>query len=315
MRIALFGATGLLGNRFRELLSGQHDLIPAAGHPHDGSGVEAIDIRERSSVFQFLRTERVEVCVNSAGFVDVEGCEEAPELASAINATGARNVADACKEANIFLVHFSTDYVFPSRMTGCFDEKSVPRSLQVYGKTKLEGERAAATWSHSLIVRLPLLYGIPGPGRYSWGSSIIESISSGRSVSVDDVLIRQPLLVDDAVATVSAALRRNVRGLLHVAPSELMTQCKWARMVAERLGGSTDLVIPSSATPTVTRPTRSPLCTTRLKELDLPRPREPHQGIPDLISQLSKTMEMSPKPCSGTSNANADGIGLRGTLP
>ena len=70
----------------------------------------------------------------------VENCELEPEKAYAVNALGARNVAEVARDLGAVLIHVSTDYVFDGSKGSPYEETDCPRPLNVYGNTKLAGE-------------------------------------------------------------------------------------------------------------------------------------------------------------------------------
>jgi dTDP-4-dehydrorhamnose reductase len=155
MRIWVPGAKGMLG----------HDVVAtlsAAGHEVFGTGRE-VDITNWSDVSSFSREVKPEWTINCAAYTDVDGAESNQEEAFAVNATGPRLLAQATERDGGWLLHVSTDYVFDGTKEGPYEPDDQPNPLSVYGKSKLEGERAVqqATERH-LILRTSWLYGVNG---------------------------------------------------------------------------------------------------------------------------------------------------------
>jgi dTDP-4-dehydrorhamnose reductase len=90
---------------------------------------------------------------------NVDGCEENPELARKINTNGTKNLVEACKKHNCQMIYISTDYVFDGTKKESYTEEDKTNPQSVYGKTKLEGEKAVLELSNSYILRTSWVYG------------------------------------------------------------------------------------------------------------------------------------------------------------
>ena len=81
MKIAVIGAKGMLGSEFCRLLAPHHHFL--------AWDIDEIDITDRPRTLKMLNAERPDLIINSAAFVDLEGCEANPDMAWRINAVGA----------------------------------------------------------------------------------------------------------------------------------------------------------------------------------------------------------------------------------
>ncbi len=98
-------------------------------------------------------------CINTAAYTAVDKAETEVEKAEQINAIGAQNIAEVCKENNTILIHISTDFVFDGNSNIPYIEKDIPNPSGVYGQTKLEGEIAIQnTWEKHFIIRTSWVY-------------------------------------------------------------------------------------------------------------------------------------------------------------
>jgi dTDP-4-dehydrorhamnose reductase len=103
-----------------------------------------VDLAKSEAVREAVRKVKPQVIVNAAAYTAVDRAEGEPEKARAINATAPGVLAEeACKLGAAF-VHFSTDYVFDGQKSGVYSEEDEPNPLNVYGLTKLEGEKEVA---------------------------------------------------------------------------------------------------------------------------------------------------------------------------
>jgi dTDP-4-dehydrorhamnose reductase len=136
-RVVVVGKNGQVG---RSLC----DVLEAAGYTLIGLGRPDIDLREPQSVTDAIAQSRPDLVINTAAYTAVDKAEDEPDLAFAINATGAETVAKAAAVAAAPVIHFSTDYVFDGLKTSPYVETDATAPLGVYGRTKLEGDHRVA---------------------------------------------------------------------------------------------------------------------------------------------------------------------------
>ena len=150
-RILVVGSSGQLGIELVKALSAQSDLATLSRREADLTNTVAL----RSAV----RGLKPQIIVNAAAYTAVDRAEAEPELAHAVNAVAPQALAEEAVGLNAWLIHFSTDYVFDGSGTAPWKETDPPNPLSVYGRTKLEGERAlAATGCRHLIFRTSWVY-------------------------------------------------------------------------------------------------------------------------------------------------------------
>jgi dTDP-4-dehydrorhamnose reductase len=101
-----------------------------------------LDITNQQQINTAFEEYRPDILINAAAYTQVDRAEEETELALAINRDGVSNLAHACKEANIPLLHISTDYVFDGNKTAAYQEDDEIAPAGVYGASKASGETA-----------------------------------------------------------------------------------------------------------------------------------------------------------------------------
>ncbi len=133
-KILLLGSTGQLGATLKPLLAERGELIP--------TDRTILDLGQPEWVGEFVRKHKPQVIVNAAAYTAVDRAESEPELAQRINAAAPAALSMAAAEIGALLIHYSTDYVFDGRKPSAYVESDPINPLNVYGRTKAEGEAA-----------------------------------------------------------------------------------------------------------------------------------------------------------------------------
>jgi dTDP-4-dehydrorhamnose reductase len=119
-----------------------------------------LDIADSKNVKEFFnKNGPFQYCINCAAYTAVDKAESDKEKSFLINAVGAKVLAEACFVENTILIHISTDFVFDGISSGDYDEQDLPNPINVYGASKLEGEKEIINKLKSyFIIRTSWLY-------------------------------------------------------------------------------------------------------------------------------------------------------------
>ena len=154
-KILLTGKNGQVGWELRRTLAPLGDVV-AVGH-------QEMDLADPDSIRRTIREVRPHLIVNSAAYTAVDKAESEPDLAMTINGVAPGIMAEEAKRLNAAIIHYSTDYVFDGAKKTPYSEEDIPNPLNVYGQTKLAGERAIQAASVPyLILRASWVYGTRG---------------------------------------------------------------------------------------------------------------------------------------------------------
>ncbi len=242
-RVLVTGASGLLGSRLVKAFSGGYEVIPTHNtHPiHPGS--VRMDIVDGDEVLKVLEGARPEWVVHSAAETNVDKCETSKGLAWSVNAEGTRNIASACGKIGAKLVYVSTDYVFDGEK-GHYGEEDEANPVNYYGITKLEGERFVRELCEGFVIaRTSVLYGWH-PNKLNFATWVIDSLKSGKRISVVEDHYNSPTLADNLAETILEIVRAHATGMYHTAGSERMSRYDFAMKTAEVFGLDGSLVTP-----------------------------------------------------------------------
>jgi dTDP-4-dehydrorhamnose reductase len=224
----VFGARGTLGTALAPELERAGWRVAAAVARAE------CDITDAAAVRALLAQARPAVVFNAAAYANVDRAESEPDVAQAVNATGAEIVAAAAANAGAAIVHYSTDFVFDGTRAQPYDERDPPSPLGEYARSKVAGDRlvAAANPRH-FILRVGSLY---GHGGRNFPSTIVRRLRVGETIRADRDRLASPTWVRE-VAVVSAALAATSHhGLYHCTAQGETTWAEFARLVANLLG-------------------------------------------------------------------------------
>lgn len=254
MRFLITGAAGQLGAVLRARLVG-------AGHDVTATTRAELDVTRHADVLRTVAAVRPDIIVNCTAYNDVDGAEDAPVTALAVNAMAVRSLARAACEHDAVFVHYSTDFVFegePSHSTP-YTEDERPNPQSVYGCSKLLGEWFAAEAPKHYVFRVESLFG--GPAARSSVDKIIDALAAGREARVFVDRVVSPSYVEDvAAATVESLARHIPYGLYHCVNAGATTWEQLGREIA-RLGGfDARLLMPVAVAEVVMKAKRPVFC-------------------------------------------------------
>ncbi len=232
MTVLVTGADGQLAYAVRERLEREHDVVAFTR--------AELDLTDFASVQERVRAVRPSAIVNGAAYNDVDGAEDDPAAALAVNAFGVRALARAALAVGATLVHFSTDFVFDGRAAEPYREDAAPNPQSVYAISKLLGEWFAREATH-YVFRVESLFGGAAQVRdgQTRGSSLdrmADAMLAGREVRAFVDRTVSPSYVDDVAEATAMALSASVpHGLYHCVGSGMATWVDIAAALARNL--------------------------------------------------------------------------------
>ncbi len=235
MKVLLIGANGQLGTDIPAAWI-DHDIVPATRAD--------FDVRDRAAVHAAIGANKPDIILNTSAFHNVDVCEDEPEPAFAVNAIGALNLADACREHNATLVHLSTDYVFSGRAGRAYTETDAPDPANVYGATKAAGEQLIRQrLDRHYIVRGSGLFGVAGAA--GKGGNFIETMlrlgREGKPITVVADQTLSPTSTADLALKLRELVATDQFGTYHVTGSGETSWHDFAAAIFEECGLSPQL--------------------------------------------------------------------------
>ena len=239
-RVLVIGAKGMLGRDLMTVL--QADL------PKDevvGWDIEEIDIQGEEETTTKIENLRPDTVIHLAAYTDVDGCELDEGKAFAVNAEGTKHVAVAVSRCRAKMIYLSTDYVFDGNKGKPYLESDSPHPLNVYGRSKLQGEQYVQTLvKEALIIRTQWLYGRYGK---NFVASILRQAREKKVLSIVNDQIGSPTHTVDLSKAISLLIQAEAHGIFHVANSDLCTWYAFGQMILKLSGMNQVRVIPISS--------------------------------------------------------------------
>ncbi|MDI6702684.1 dTDP-4-dehydrorhamnose reductase [Methanothermobacter wolfeii] len=245
MRIALTGASGMLGSDLKEVLEKDHEVLTTD-----------VDVRDLEGVVETIHDMQPDLVIHSAAFTDVDGAESNRETAYQVNVLGTRNIAVASSNTGASLVYISTDYVFDGEKDSGYLEFDEPNPLNFYGRTKYLGELAVRDLTDRFyIVRTSWLFGRNGR---NFVKTMIELAEAGHEISVVDDQYGSPTYTHDLASAMAELIERPAYGIYHITNSENCSWYEFALEIFEVL--DMDVKLKPIGSEDFPRPARRPKC-------------------------------------------------------
>lgn len=272
MKILLLGANGQLGRELKRKLTNLGTLKACSR--------DEVDFTDSNSLTATIEAFKPNIIVNAAAYTAVDKAEHEYDLAFQVNAKAVAVLANEALKHNIWLIHYSTDYVFDGAKQQPYVETDAPNPLNVYGKSKLAGEQAVtASGCKHLIFRTSWVIGQDGQ---NFVKTILRLATERNSLEIINDQLgapTTPALIAEITINAIAATRTSSPwpiGLYHLAPhgqttwfgiAQTLMQLATAQEFALSINESTLYPIASADYPTLaTRPANSLLDTRKLTQ-------------------------------------------------
>ncbi|HNS38708.1 MAG TPA: dTDP-4-dehydrorhamnose reductase [Promineifilum sp.] len=225
MRILITGAKGQLGMALQSTLT-EHHLIP--------TDLPEFDIVERRNVFALFEEARPELVIHCAAYTNVDGCARDPELAHRVNTLGTQNIALACQNVDVPMVHISTNEVFSGDDPAGYEEWMPLSPRNPYGRSKAAAEVAVQTLlNRYYIVRTAWLY---SAGGRNFIHAILRAAREKGAIRVVTDEVGNPTNAADLAEAIGRLIATEHYGIYHFVNSGACSRWAFANEIL-RLAG------------------------------------------------------------------------------
>ena len=241
MKILVTGVCGQLGHDVtEELLKNGIEAIPCDR--------EEFDLTDKESTQKFILENKPEGVIHCAAYTAVDKAEDEEEICRKINAEGSLYIAEACEKIGAKMIYISTDYVFGGDGEEAYEPSDEKNPQNVYGVTKLEGEKnALENCSKTFVVRTSWVYGINGNNFVKTMRRLAET-KDELNVVADQ--IGSPTYTKDLSVLLVQMIQTEKYGVYHATNEGFMSWAEFAESIMKKSGLSTKINhIPTSEYP------------------------------------------------------------------
>lgn len=246
--ILVTGASGLLGAHLTALARDQGREVAGLYYRHSpnlpGVRVVSLDLADEKELTRVFRESGAQAVIHCAAETNVDWCEEHPDRAHEINALVPGTLARLTAQSGARMLYISTDAVFDGTR-GNYAESDRPNPLNVYARTKLDGESEVLRNNPQAAIARVTLFGRswrPKPSLAEW---MIARLASGEVVPAFTDVIFCPMYAADMAQILFEIVDRELVGLYHATGSQAVSKYEFAKGVAVAFGFDPSLVVPA----------------------------------------------------------------------
>lgn len=242
MKILVTGANGQLGYDAMKVLKARKIECM-------GVDINDFDITDEEVAFEYIVGYHPNAVIHCSAYTAVDKAEENEKLCRAVNADGTRNIAKACKKIDAKMVYISTDYVFPGTGEDAYEVDDPKGPLNVYGRTKLEGEEAVRELVNKhFIVRISWVFGKNGN---NFVKTMLRLGREHNEINVVSDQIGSPTYTADLAPLLCDMMVTEKYGTYHATNEGYCSWAEFAQEIFKQAGYDTKVnFIPTSAYPT-----------------------------------------------------------------
>ena len=230
-RIAILGGRGMLGTDLAKICR------------QEGFDVKVFDLPEFDVTHSRQLKEAVDsakIIINCAAYTNVDGAESEADLAYQVNAEAVGRLGDLVKEANAWLVHISTDFVFDGRLDKSYVEMDLPNPINEYGRSKLAGEQLLGhSGCRHCIMRVEWTYGSAGK---NFITKLIKRARADKVLKIVDDQTGSPTATTEVANVICKLLRIKPEGVFHFASAGYVSRYGMAEFIFDKLSMDVNLL-------------------------------------------------------------------------
>ena len=245
--VLITGGSGLLAVNWASLMRHKFNIVLCLHEfliEVDGVKEIVCSLDSISSIVKCLKQEDPHIVIHAAAITNVEKCEVNPKLAEYVNVTISKNIAIACDEQHIRLVHISTDHLFNGN-DSLYSEKNPFSPVNIYGLTKSRSETLSLKYNDKSLIISTNFFGWGLYHRHSFSDFIFNALMNRHKLELFDNVFYTPIFVDVLVETVHELIENNATGVFNVVCDERISKYKFGIKLARVFKLRDDLIIPS----------------------------------------------------------------------
>lgn len=248
MKLLVSGASGLYGSKIAEIAVAKQHQVYALHSQHSAiHGIPVLlDVTDKKKVESEIQNINPDAIVHAASMTDVDKCEAYRDLAWKINVEGTRNIVQASKANNAFLLYVSTDYVFDGEK-GRYKETDQPSPISYYAYTKLKAEECIKdTVSEWCIARPSVIYGAnAAAGKINFALWLLNRLEKKEQTKVIIDQWNSPTLNTSLAEMTLEVVERRLTGIYHLSGASRISRYDFALSLAKIFDLDESLLLPT----------------------------------------------------------------------
>jgi dTDP-4-dehydrorhamnose reductase len=247
-RALITGGSGLLGSNIVRAIAKDFQVFATYNSNYSlipGCNFCPLDIRDNNNVFSVFQDINPHLVVHAAALAKVDYCEDHQEEAWAINVEGTENIAKASRDVRAKLVYISTDSIFDGKK-GMYSEEDTPSPVNVYARTKLEGEKRVQRMNPDNIIIRTAFYGWSLHNKTSLAEWVVTSLRDRKTINMFNDVFFSPIFTGDLIEIIVKMYHKEIRGVYHVGGRERCSKYAFGLQIAESFGLNVDNIHSSS---------------------------------------------------------------------
>jgi len=215
---------------------------------HGNVHYHLLDLLDEEKLTELFHKIKPDVVIHAAAIANIDFCEKNKSIAEEINVGVTKSIARLCKEADIKMIHCSTDTVFDG-VKGYYTEDDLPNPVNYYAETKVKSEEIVLSSSKkNVVARLALVMGLLSREKgNSFLFDLIEKLKNDEQVKFAENEIRTPVDVITLGAALVELADNNFSGIIHLAGNTRIDRFNMAKQIAIDMNFSSDLIMSTNS--------------------------------------------------------------------
>lgn len=258
LKVAITGASGMLGtalldcfvnqNQTTNSKYGMFEVFAASrtkGFTGDKIHWDTFDLSDINSLKHWLFSYRPDVVIHNAAIINVDLCEKEPHLSRTVHVDATKIMSDSISAWGGRLLYISTDAVFDGKKSGLYEETDSPNPMNVYAKTKWEGENITLEASNGLVLRTTI-FGWNQSNRISFAEWVLKGLVEQSQLTMFSDVFFTPIHVSHAANIIAKIIVSDMSGIYHLSGSSVLSKYEFAKNMSKTFNLCGDNIISTS---------------------------------------------------------------------
>jgi len=246
-KVLITGISGMLGNNLARYFDGQYEVLGLYNQNRVAFGdipTQKCDLGKRDAVHSVIQRFDPDIILHCAGLVDVDRCEQEPDLAERSNVSATRYLVEAITNPQTMLVYISTDSVYKGDKGG-YTERDEIEPLNNYGFTKYRGELESLKHDQTFVLRTNI-FGWNLTGKQGLAEWILFNLEAGRRINGFTDAIFSTIYTGELAKIIDKAIQRHLTGVYNCGSRDSCSKYQFAMKLADQFDLDKSLVTKGS---------------------------------------------------------------------